>query len=350
MFPLKTGDFDISSFFELTPDLVCIAGKDGYFKKINGAVRSKLEYSEEELLQSPIASFIHPDDQGLTHEKRQKLLEGEALINFQNRYRSKSGKVIWLHWTSVYFPEQEVVFAIAKDVTEKKLIEQEMEARYREFKSLARHFKQRMEKDRKYVALELHEELAQLASMIKMNMDWLESHTDALPEGARGRMEQVSKLSGRMVHTIREIAFSFSPGMLEDLGLKETLAVLCREFQVRKGIPCTFDCTLDPGLLTNEEAMDFFRICQDLFNNMDAGPRVAEVVICLEREQQQACLRVLMIRLQGDSTQPHPEPDLGGIRNRVASMNGQLSVAREGHSHWQMTVRVPLPLPVADDR
>ena len=67
---LKNLDFELNPFFELTPDLVCIAGKDGFFKKINPAVIDKLEYSEAELFGKPISSFIYPDDKELTERER----------------------------------------------------------------------------------------------------------------------------------------------------------------------------------------------------------------------------------------------------------------------------------------
>ncbi|TCJ12660.1 PAS domain S-box protein [Flaviaesturariibacter flavus] len=345
MLPLKTSDFDISSFFERTPDLVCIAGRDGYFKKVNNAVAAKLEYSEEELFSQPIATFIHPDDRERTGAKREKLLAGETLTNFQNRYLAKSGKVVWLQWTSVYFPEQEVVFAIAKDITEKKILEQEMEERYKEFESLARYFKQTMERDRKYVAVELHEELAQLASLIKMNTDWLSSWQDELPESARARMAHISSLTERMIHTIREIAFSFSPAMLEDLGLKETLAVLCREFSTLKGIRCSLHCRLEPGLLTQEASLDFFRICQEVLGAIERGSPVDEVSIRVEKEQDSARLQITG-RASHEGALPDAYiPALADVRQRVAYMNGRVSLAREGDRGWQLTVLLPLVQP-----
>ncbi|MGZ5191664.1 MAG: PAS domain S-box protein, partial [Flavisolibacter sp.] len=76
----------MSPFFEMTPDLVCIADKEGYFKKINHSVIKKLEYTREELFARPISTFIHPDDKDITRSTREEMLNGTALINFQNRY------------------------------------------------------------------------------------------------------------------------------------------------------------------------------------------------------------------------------------------------------------------------
>ena len=126
MLPLKTTEFEMFALFELTPDLVCIAGKDGFLKKVNPAVMQKLGYTAEEIYTRPIASFIHPEDRDMTGQVRAKLLNGEALLNFQNRYIRKNGTIIWLEWTSIYIPDKEIVFALAKDITERKLLENEV--------------------------------------------------------------------------------------------------------------------------------------------------------------------------------------------------------------------------------
>src|SRR5947208_16928043 len=109
--------------FERTFDLVCIVDKPGWFKKVNPAVTKTLGYSEDELFARPVSALIHPDDLEMTAKRRNDLLNNKPLLNFQNRYISKSATIVWLEWTSVYIPEQEVVFAIAKDITARKLVE-----------------------------------------------------------------------------------------------------------------------------------------------------------------------------------------------------------------------------------
>lgn len=116
----KKSGYCLKPFFDQTRDLLCIAGFDGYFKKINPALCTLLEYSEDELLSRPINSFIHPEDQDLTAKQRQRILEGKPLLNFENRYIKKSGEVIWFSWTSIPKPDQKLVYAIAKDVTHQK--------------------------------------------------------------------------------------------------------------------------------------------------------------------------------------------------------------------------------------
>ncbi len=107
-------------FFELTPDLVCIAGFDGYFKKVNPAVKNILGYSYEELYAYPIHHFIHQEDKKITAQERSELLKSAPLVDFENRYVTKSGNVVWLSWTSQPVTEEKIIFAIARDITHKK--------------------------------------------------------------------------------------------------------------------------------------------------------------------------------------------------------------------------------------
>lgn len=117
--------FNYELFFENSTDLLCIAGFDGFFKKLNPAVVQLLGYSYEELYSRPINHFIHPEDQNLTSGHREELKKANPLLNFENRYLTKSGKVVWLSWTSHPYPEDKIVFAIAKNITHKKLLEEE---------------------------------------------------------------------------------------------------------------------------------------------------------------------------------------------------------------------------------
>lgn len=122
---MNNNSFEYERFFELTPDLLCIAGYDGYFKKINHAVSETLGYTQEELFSRPINDFVYHEDQQVTSDARDEIIKSRPLLNFENRYVHKSGEIIWLSWTSQPIGDQKLVFAIAKDITHKKRIENE---------------------------------------------------------------------------------------------------------------------------------------------------------------------------------------------------------------------------------
>ncbi len=125
---LPCDTYNTELFFELSADLLFIAGFDGYFKKVNPAACQLLEYSAEELLAKPINFFIHEDDRDITAQNRHNIRSGIPLLNFENRYVTKSGDIIWLSWTSMPLDDLELVYAIAKNITHIKKMEEERNA------------------------------------------------------------------------------------------------------------------------------------------------------------------------------------------------------------------------------
>ncbi|MCK0189873.1 PAS domain-containing sensor histidine kinase [Arenibacter sp. F20364] len=121
----NTENPSLEPFFNLSMDLLCIAGYDGYFKKVNPAVVELLGYTEEELFSRPIKEFIYPEDMDLTARYRENLKNNVPLVNYENRYVCKSGDLVWLHWTSIPLEDQNLIYAIAKNITHKKKLEKE---------------------------------------------------------------------------------------------------------------------------------------------------------------------------------------------------------------------------------
>ncbi|MEQ6119596.1 PAS domain-containing sensor histidine kinase [Reichenbachiella sp. MALMAid0571] len=122
---ISKGLYNLDLFFELSPDILCIAGYDGYFKKINPAVSKLLGYSNEELFSRPINDFVHEEDKRITADVRFELTKSNPLYNFENRYIKKNGEVVWLSWTSYPVEKDQLIFAIAKNVTHRKNFEEE---------------------------------------------------------------------------------------------------------------------------------------------------------------------------------------------------------------------------------
>ena len=319
-------DFVLPDFFEITPDLVCIAGKDGFLKKANPAVVNRLGYSEAELYSRPLTAFMHPGDVEITLMNRDKLLNGEVIHNFCNRYISKSGDIVWLEWTSVYITGKEIVFAIAKDITGRKKTEMEVLDQYKKYKGLATHFKTSIEKDRKYFAYELHEELAQLVSVINMDVGWLNLYVPGLPDKVKERIEHASTVSRLLIKTIQRLAFSISPQMLHDLGLNVTMEWLCNEFSILHNISCTYESNCDESEMTKEMQIDFFRICQeslsDILNHEEAG----NIAISITDTGEQVAL---LIQDSGNGFITSLEKQKNGfnsIYERAKSINGRVSL------------------------
>lgn len=125
---LRKAEADRDRFFTLSLDMLAIGNFDGYFLKINPAWTETLGWTEAELTSRPYLDFVHPEDVETTSTEAQRLSAGQSTIEFENRYRHKDGSYRWLLWTVGSFPQEQRLYAVAHDITERKQIELEREA------------------------------------------------------------------------------------------------------------------------------------------------------------------------------------------------------------------------------
>nr|WP_158623817.1 PAS domain S-box protein [Corallococcus llansteffanensis] len=114
-------------FFQLSPDLLCIAGTDGYFKRVNENFVHLFGWSETEFYRRPFLEFVHPDDREASEEELQRLSEGRSTLRFENRFRHRDGHYRWLAWTSRPVPKHGLIYTSARDITEEKAAAEERE-------------------------------------------------------------------------------------------------------------------------------------------------------------------------------------------------------------------------------
>ena len=122
----RRAEEELSHFFDLSLDMLCIAGFDGYFRRVNPAWEKILGYTQEELLAKPYVERVHPDDRELTYAEAQKLTTGVHTVSFENRYMAKDGSYRWLLWNATPFVERGLIYATARDFTDRRLIEEEL--------------------------------------------------------------------------------------------------------------------------------------------------------------------------------------------------------------------------------
>jgi PAS domain S-box-containing protein len=116
----KRAEEELSRFFTLSLDMLCVAGFDGYFKRVNPAWERVLGYTTEELLARPYMDFVHPDDRTATATTAETLADGGHVLRFENRYLAKDGTYRSLEWAAVPYPSEQTIYGAARDITERK--------------------------------------------------------------------------------------------------------------------------------------------------------------------------------------------------------------------------------------
>ncbi len=118
--PVEPDELSVTRLFDLALDLLCVAGTDGYFKKLNDAYERVLGFSKEELMATPFVDFVHPEDVDSTLEAIRQLEHREVVNDFENRFRTKSGEWRWLVWRSTPSDDGRFIYACARDITDEK--------------------------------------------------------------------------------------------------------------------------------------------------------------------------------------------------------------------------------------
>lgn len=123
---------DLERFFNVPLHLMCVAGTDGYFKRLNPAFEALLGYSEQELLIRPFLHFVHPRDRHATIEELGRISAGAATKQFENRYRCRDGSYRWLSWATFPVVDEGLVYAMALEITDRKRATLKRRARTRD--------------------------------------------------------------------------------------------------------------------------------------------------------------------------------------------------------------------------
>ena len=114
---------EIKTIYDLSIDLLCVSDLQGRFRRLNPSFQRTLGYTPEELCRKSFIEFVHPDDRAATLAEVSFLAKGGGTLSFRNRYITKTGEYCWLEWNALRAPEGDFIYAVGRDITERKNVE-----------------------------------------------------------------------------------------------------------------------------------------------------------------------------------------------------------------------------------
>lgn len=312
---------------------------------VNEAAIKNYGYSREEFIGKNAIELRGSEDQRTAIQ----ILNSRQTDTFSTGYwthRRKDGSTLIVEvmaYTLVY-ENRPARLILSRDVTEKIKAEAELESSRDQLRQLSGHLESIREEERTSIAREIHDELGQQLTGLKMDTAWLSRHIDQNDPMKVKKVGEMMQLIDETVKTVRKIASELRPGILDDLGLISALDWQSREFEKRTGIQCFF--TPDSADMIFDKAMStvIFRIYQEALTNVTRHAEATTVKSFL-RIHDQDCIEFTIIdNGKGIRKTPAPPKTLGliGMKERAMMMNGTLTVESAEGKGTMIKLRIPL--------
>jgi signal transduction histidine kinase len=232
---------------------------------------------------------------------------------------------------------------VAHDVTERKRAEEERQRSLEQLRALAAHLQTIREEERTRVAREIHDQLGQALTAIKLDLSSLARKSPCDGEERAKRTSSILKLVDETIRSVRRISTELRPGMLDDLGLVATVEWAVEGFAARTGIKCELDLPQEHIAIDPQTATAVFRILQETLTNVARHAMASEVKVRLRKERGDLTLEV---HDNGRGIAPDRLSSAGslgilGMRERALLLGGDVTISGARGKGTSMRVRIP---------
>lgn len=230
---------------------------------------------------------------------------------------------------------------LRETLDELKISEEALTEKNKELKKLSAYLQHIREDERKHIAREVHDVLGQLASVIKIDLDWLDTRLPSTEETAKTRINHAINATGLLLTSIRKIASGLRPSILDDFGLNAAIKWQCDEFTQLTGIPCTTSFGFDDSDLSGSLKTELFRIIQESLTNIMRHAAASEVTIFTSEDKKNLFITIEDNGKGFNTSQPTKTLGLVGLRERAQSLNGSLTINSRPGVGTTVHIKVP---------
>jgi two-component system sensor histidine kinase UhpB len=329
------------SYVENAPDVVFLADRSGRYIEVNEAGSRITGYSREELLGMSILDMITGESYHHAKEQFSKLLESGS-INADFAVTHKDGSTKWFAVDAIQLSETRFL-GFTRDITDRKQANMEVLQAREELQQLNQYLMDARENERASVAMEIHDELGQALTAMKIDMTWVVEHIHETDKAA-DKLSRIIDMTNDTIKRVQRISSELRPGLLDDLGLATAIEWYCGEYEERTGIKCELSLAdVDDGDKRINLAM--FRIFQEALTNVIRHACAKTVRVML----QYAKHAITMIIEDDGVGITHAKIASGkslgliGMRERARQINGTIEFLNRSKSGTRIVTVIPMP-------
>ncbi len=292
-----------------------------------------------------LRSLVHPDDRADYHRVQDMAVDSDSDWSWQGRILTRQGQQRWADIKAISrrLEDGTVVWdGIVWDISESKRIELELDSSRGQLRELSAHLESVREEEKARIAREVHDELGQMLTVLKLETSMCELAYAELDPGLRERLNSMKKLIAQLFQLVRDVATALRPPIL-DAGISSAIEWQAHRFEARTHIPCLVQVPEHLPPLSAAKEVGLFRILQEALTNVMRHAQAQTVELTLSAEGQALCLSISddgqgFVPESGRST----SFGLVGMRERVLMLGGTLSLHSKPGEGTTLSVRVPL--------
>jgi PAS domain S-box-containing protein len=292
-----------------------------------------------------LRSLVHPDDKASYHQTQDQALDTDRDWSWQGRILTRQGEQRWAEIKAITRQLEDGAYVwdgIVWDITESKRIELELAASREQLRELSAHLESVREEEKARIAREVHDELGQMLTVLKLETSMCELAYAQLDPGLHERLNSMKRLIAQLFQLVRDVATALRPPIL-DAGIASAIEWQARRFEARTQIPCLVQVPESLPALSDAKAIGLFRILQEALTNVMRHAQAHTVELTLALAGDELCLTISDDGVGFIAATGRPTSfGLVGMRERVLIMGGRLLLESEPGEGTSLKVWVPL--------
>jgi len=295
-------------------------------------------------------SLVHPDDRVFIKRCINEAILNKTLLEYDHRLiRNDNFDVRIMHCRAKISYDKNGASRIAgtsQDVTEIRNAEIEIKKSREQLRRLASHLQIAQEKERARISREIHDELGQELTGIKMDISWLSNSLKNPEDKIKDRIDSLNKLIDRTIQSVRRISAELRPGVLDDLGLISALEWYVDEYQQRTKIECELMLGEISNNIGNDVSIAIYRIIQESLTNVVRHAKASKIILSLKSDEFNIYLKIQDngVGYNNDSSKSEKSIGILGMEERVHILGGTFSI--QGAKREGAIVKVEIPIKI----